>query len=124
MTTYPYRWVIADGYLPEASQGALISHESVCVLNLEAVDAHLELTLYFETAPPQSGYFCLCPSLRCHHIRLDALTNVKGQSIPRGRPYAIVVSSDVDLIVQHTRLDSSQPALALMTTMAHPLPSP
>jgi hypothetical protein len=33
-------------------------------------------------------------------------------------PFALLVESNVPIVVQHTRLDSTQPALALMTTMA------
>jgi len=37
------------------------------------------------------------------------------------KPMALKVESDVAVVVQHTRLDTTQPALALMTTMAFPL---
>ena len=121
MPTATYRWVIADGFLPATSQGDQVSHESVCVLNLSRVTAHLTLTLYYEDAPPQSGFHAQCPAERCHHIRLDRLRDQEGSPVPRGLAYAIVVESDVDVIVQHTRLDTSQQALALMTTMARPL---
>lgn len=116
------RWVIPDGYLPAASQGEQTSHESVCVLNLGESPAHLTLTLYYEDKPPQKGFHAECPGERCHHIRLDQIQDDAGRAIVRGVPYALLVESDVPLIVQHTRLDSSQPALALMTTLAHPLP--
>jgi hypothetical protein len=52
------------------------------------------------------------------HIRLDILKNDQQQSIPLGVPFALKVESDAEIVVQHTRLDSTQPALALMTTMA------
>jgi hypothetical protein len=40
--------------------------------------------------------------------------------IPRGTDFASVIRSDVPIVVQHTRLDSRQPALALMSTIAFP----
>ena len=41
--------------------------------------------------------------------------------IPVAKPMALMVESNVDVVVQHTRLDTTQPALALMTTMGFPL---
>jgi hypothetical protein len=35
-----------------------------------------------------------------------------------GVPFASVITSDVPIVVQHTRLDSRQAELALLTTMA------
>ncbi|WP_414489021.1 sensory rhodopsin transducer [Stenotrophomonas maltophilia] len=40
---------------------------------------------------------------------------------PRGTGFATLVESDQPIIVQHTRLDSRQPANSIMTTIAHPL---
>jgi hypothetical protein len=37
-----------------------------------------------------------------------------------GTPFALKIESSVKVVVQHTRLDTTQPALALMTTMAFP----
>jgi hypothetical protein len=41
--------------------------------------------------------------------------------LPVAKPMALMVESNVEVVVQHTRLDTTQPALALMTTMAYPL---
>lgn len=40
------------------------------------------------------------------------------ESIPRATPYASLIEADMPIVVQHTRLDSRQTALALMTTLA------
>ena len=66
------------------------------------------------------GFEAVCPPERTIHIRLDRLKNRRRQKIPTGVPFALKVTSDRKIVVQHTRLDSSQPALALMTTMAFP----
>jgi hypothetical protein len=113
-------WLIADGYLPSRSTGDLPSHESTCVLNVGGRAARVRLTAYFEDRDPMEGFAVNCPARRTLHIRLDSLTNARGQSIPRDTPFALKVESNVPIVVQHTRLDSSQAALALMTTMAFP----
>jgi hypothetical protein len=114
-------WVIPDGYLPAESTGGLKSHESTCVLNLGTRPATIRLTAYFEDREPLKGLQVTCPARRTVHIRLDALKNPQGQSIPPGTPFALKVRSNAKVVVQHTRLDSTQPALALMTTMAFPI---
>jgi hypothetical protein len=114
-------WVIPDGYLPAESTGGLKSHESTCVLNLGTRPATIRLTAYFEDREPLKGFRVTCPARRTVHIRLDALKNPQGQSIPAGTPFALKVRSNAKVVVQHTRLDSTQPALALMTTMAFPI---
>jgi hypothetical protein len=41
--------------------------------------------------------------------------------VPVGTPYAIKVESNIPVVVQHTRLNTTQEAIALMTTMVYPL---
>ncbi len=113
-------WIIPDCFLPSRSTGDLKSHESTCVLNLSARPAVVNLVAYFEDREPMEGFEVACPPQRTVHIRLDSLTNSRQQSIPAGVPFALKVASSVRIVVQHTRLDSTQPALALMTTMAFP----
>jgi hypothetical protein len=43
--------------------------------------------------------------------------------VPLDTDYASVFSSDVPIVVQHTRLDSRQAENALLSTMAFPIPS-
>lgn len=111
-------WLIPDAFLPALSSGALESHESTCVLNVGARSADITLCAYFEDRDPLDGFRAVCPARRTVHIRLNALRNPRGEAIPVGVPFALEVRSSMPVVVQHTRLDSSQPALALMTTMA------
>jgi len=113
-------WLISDGYLPAKSTGDLPSHESTCVLNVGKKPAQVRLTAYFETRAPMKGFEVVCPPERTIHIRLDRLKSRQREQIPAGVPFALKVTSDRKIVVQHTRLDSSQAALALMTTMAFP----
>ncbi|MDQ0189088.1 hypothetical protein JI721_10735 [Alicyclobacillus cycloheptanicus] len=114
-----HRWVIPDGYLPAKSTGDQTSHETVSVLNLTTKEALLRITIYFEDRDPITGLQVRCGGERTRHIRLDEISTADGETIPRGVPYAIVMDSDVPVIVQHSRLDTSQEALALFTTMAY-----
>ncbi|WP_135466468.1 sensory rhodopsin transducer [Crenalkalicoccus roseus] len=114
-------WAIAEGYIPGQSTGegpALESHETLCVLNPNERDASIELTLYFTDREPVGPYRLSVPARRTRHFRFNELKDPA--PVPRDTDYASLLRSDLPVIVQHTRLDSRQPALALMTTMAFP----
>ncbi len=114
-------WLIADSYLPPQSTGDMPSHESVCVLNLNRRPAKVKITAYFEDREPLTGLEAECPAQRTVHVRMERIKSRSGESLPVAKPMALMVESNVEVIVQHTRLDTTQPALALMTTMAFPL---
>jgi hypothetical protein len=114
-------WLIADSYLPPQSTGDMPSHESVCVLNLTRRPAKVKITAYFEDREPLTGLEAECPAQRTVHVRMEKIKSRSGESLPVAKPMALMVESNLEVIVQHTRLDTTQPALALMTTMAFPL---
>ena len=108
---------IPDCYWPETDNGSYVSHEAICALNTNTAPATLKLTLYFEDRPKMGGFLVEIPAERTLHIRLDKLKNADGESIPRGVPYAVMIEADQELSLQYSRLDTTQPELALMTTM-------
>lgn len=57
------------------------------------------------------------PARRTLHLRFNDLEQT--ERIPRDTAYASVIESDVPIVVQHTRLDSRQAALALRSTIAY-----
>ncbi|MGB3680901.1 MAG: sensory rhodopsin transducer [Rubrobacteraceae bacterium] len=114
-------WIIPDGFLPEESSGTQESHEAICILNTSGEEAQLRVSFYFEDRDPIKDVQVTVPSERTRHVRLDLPEHLDGVSIPRGVPYALRVESSVPVTVQHSRMDTSQAALTLMTTMAHPV---
>jgi len=115
------RWVIADGYLPEWSQGPapeFASHEAACILNSGADPAAVRLTVFFEEREPVEYALAVAPR-RTLHQRLGDLR--EPEPIPPGLGYSYVIESDVPVVVQHTRLDSRQAANAVTSTIAYPV---
>jgi hypothetical protein len=112
-------WYIPDGFYPETSSGGLTSHEAICVLNPGPHDARVQITLYFEDRDKMDGFSAACPAERTHHIRMDRLTDRDGRGVPQGVPYAMMVTSNVPVVVQYSRMDTTQAAMALMTTIAY-----
>lgn len=115
-------WYIPDGYIPPESSGTLTSHESICVLNVNEAAAHLQITAFFEDRDPIERISVTVDGRRTKHIRTASLERA-GEKIPVGVPYALEVESDIPIVVQYSRLDSTQPANALMTTVAFPVPA-
>jgi hypothetical protein len=114
-------WVIAEGYIPGDSTGegrAFESHETACVLNVNDEDAHVSVTLYFTDRDPVGPYEFTVGARRTLHQRFNDLT--EPEPVPRDTSYASVIVSDVPVVVQHTRLDSRQAELALLSTVAWP----
>jgi hypothetical protein len=114
------RWGIAEGYIPsESTSGgrALKSHETACLLNVGDADAHVEITLFFKNREPAGPYRVTVGARRTLHLRFNDLDNP--EPVPRDTDYASVIESDVPIVVQHTRLDSRQSELALLTTIAY-----
>jgi len=112
-------WSISEGYIPPSGkQGdrALESHETACLLNAGDAEAHVSVTIYFTDREPAGPYRVTVPPRRTLHLRFNDLTDP--EPVPRGTDYASVIASDVPIVVQHTRLDSRDPSIALLSTIA------
>ncbi|MDY6812176.1 MAG: sensory rhodopsin transducer [Pseudomonadota bacterium] len=113
-------WVIAEGYIPPSSHGKapqLTSHETACLLNTTEQPAQVEITLYFADREPVGPYRVTVPARRTRHVRFNDLDDPA--PVPRDTDFASVIRADVPIVVQHSRLDSRQSELALMTTLAY-----
>ena len=115
------RWAIAEGYIPpggtHADDPRFLSHETACLLNTNAQDAQVVITIYFKDREPVGPYRVTVPARRTLHLRFNDLKDP--EPIPRDTDYSSVIESDVPIVVQHTRLDSRQAALALLSTIAY-----
>lgn len=104
-------------YWPEiTTPGHYVSHEAICVLNTGDVDADIKVTFYFEKDEPVVTEGLYCKARRTNHIRMDMLA-----AVPMGVPYAALVESSVPVVVQYSRLDTTQANNGLITTIAYPV---
>ena len=112
-------WAIPEGYIPSKSVSedrTLVSHETVCVLNTTNRDAEVAITLFFKDRDPVGPYSLKVPAQRTPHLRFNDLTDP--EPVPRDTDYASIIESTVPIVVQHTRLDSRHPSIALLSTIA------
>ena len=110
-------WLVPDTYLNSVSKNENLSHEAICVINTSDVDAEIKMTLFFEDREARTDFSSFCPAMKTHHIRMDKLRNANGEQIPRDTPYAVLLESNTPIV--YSRLDTSAPEMALMTTIAY-----
>lgn len=113
-------WIVPDGWMPPHGDGLVLGHEAICLLNRGDRDADVTLTFYYEDAEPDRVSGLGCAAQRTRHIRLDRPEELAGYELAAERPYALAIESDVPITVQHTRVDTRQTALTLMSVMALP----
>lgn len=107
-------WVFADGYLPEKPQpaGGLEPHEALMILNTGSAPAHVKLDFYFDDKDPVKDIPVEVASERVICLRLDHPEEIGGVHLQPLSQYALRVRSDVNVVVQFGRLDTTQPNLA------------
>jgi hypothetical protein len=115
-------WAIAEGYIPGRSVSqdpALVSHEACCILNAGDSSTAVELWLYFEDREPAGPYSFEVGARRTLHLRFNDLSDP--EPVPRDTAYATLIKASEPIVVQHTRLDSRDPHIALLSTIAFPV---
>jgi hypothetical protein len=112
-------WAIAEGFIPSggiSGDRKLVPHETACILNPGDAAAHITITLYFADREPAGPYRIEVPARRTLHLRFNDLRDP--EPVPLDTDYASVIQSNVPIVVQHTRLDSRDPRIALLSTIA------
>ena len=113
-------WAIAEGYIPPDDTDRppeFVSHETACLLNTSDQEAQVQIMLYFSDREPVGPYHITVAPRRTKHVRFNDLQ--KPEPVPRGTEYASTITSNVPIVVQHTRLDSRRTDVALLSTIAY-----
>ncbi|MBN2641852.1 MAG: hypothetical protein JXR78_09375 [Victivallales bacterium] len=111
-------WYFPDGYLPEKeNSGKMEGHEALMLLNTNETDANILLDFYFEDKPPEKNISIKVQAERICCIRLDHADEIGGLVIPPLVQYSIRVRSDVNIIAQFGRLDTTQTNMAYYGSM-------
>lgn len=113
------QWFVPDAFLPAESSGGFTSHEAACLLNAGDHEAQVRFTFFFEDRDPIGPIDLKLEPRRTWHVRLDDPSSLGGVELPRGVPYAYALESDVPIVLQHSRLDTSAGGYTLFTTIAY-----
>ena len=115
-------WVIPGGRIPLQTTGPepeSTSRDELSLLNTGDAEARIELKIYYADREPIGPYRLVVAARRVRCVRFNDL--IDPEALPLGVDYAAVIASDVPIVVQFTRVDSSQTALALLGVMAYPV---
>jgi len=115
-------WAVPGGRIPLQSTGhepEFTSHDLLCLLNTGDRDARIEIMIFYEDRDPIGPYPLKVPARRTRHVRFNDL--IDPEAMPLDTNYGSVIESDVPVVVQFTRLDSSRKENAGMSTMAFPV---
>jgi hypothetical protein len=106
-------WAIAGGHIPLASTGvepAFTSRDELVVLNSGDKDAQITLTIYYADREPVPGYHLTVGARRVRRVRMNDL--IDPEALPLGQDYGVVLVSEVPVVVEMVRVDTSQAALS------------
>lgn len=106
-------WYFADGYLPEKLGNSQIeAHEALMLLNTGDSYAEVKIDIYFEDKPPVKDIEANIDPERIKTLRMDNPADIGGLEIPPLTQYSIRVRSNVNIIAQFGRLDTTQNNMA------------
>ena len=106
-------WYFPDGYLPEkVSNGSMEAHEALMLLNTHETPAEVRIDFYFEDKPPVTDVAVTVAPGRVKCLRLDRSEEFGGPAIPPLTQYALRVRSNINIVAQFGRLDTTQPSMA------------
>ena len=115
------QWYIVDGYRPSPQpdpNAVYEGHESIMILNTNAQDAHMLISVYFEDREPVENIPFTVPAKRIKCFKSDDSTVFGDLKIGVGVQYSLSITSDIGIIVQYGRLDVQQTNMAYMALMA------
>lgn len=115
-------WIIPGGHIPLHSTGhepACTSHDKVSLLNTNLHEAKVHITIYYSDEEPIGPYICSVASQRVRKIRINDL--IDPLPVFLDRPYALVIQSELPIVIQFSRQSTEQQNQAFAGSMAFAL---
>jgi hypothetical protein len=106
-------WYFPDGYLPEkTNNGAMEAHEALMLFNVNEKEAEVLIDIYFSDRDPVKDIAVKVGAERIKTLRLDDPNDIGGLEIPPLTQYSIRVRSNINIVAQFGRLDTTQDNMA------------
>ncbi|MBB6730872.1 sensory rhodopsin transducer [Cohnella zeiphila] len=122
MTGGKKTWYIADGWIPRRGieeHANYVGHEAVIILNTQSQNARIYMDIYFEEKEPWENIEITVPAKKVRCLRMDNPADIGNQCLQRHEQYALRLRSDVPVIVQFGRMDTTQSNLAYIGVMGY-----
>ena len=106
-------WYFPDGYLPEKnSNGKMEAHEALMLLNVNKQEAVVMIDIYFSDRNSVKDISVKVGAERIKTLRLDDPADINDLKIPSLTQYSIRVRSNINIVAQFGRLDTTQDNMA------------
>ena len=115
-------WYIVDGWIPGKGveeHANYVGHEAVVILNTQQQDANVRMDIYFEDKDPWENIELTVPAKRVRCLRMDNPADTGNKSLQRYEQYSLRLRSDVPIVVQFGRMDTTQSNLAYIGVMGY-----
>jgi hypothetical protein len=106
-------WAFSAGHIALQSTGKepeFTSHDKIAVLNTSGKDAEINIVIFYDDSDPVKDYTITIKARRIRKIRFNDL--IDPLPVPLDKHFAFVISSDANVIVQFSRMDTSSGQLA------------
>lgn len=98
------------------NEPAFSSRDELCLLNTSSRPAKIFIMVYHEAKPPTGPYKIELKEKCVRHVRFNDL--VDPLPISLDTDFAVVVTADIPIVVQFTRMDTSQKMMAGFSIIA------
>jgi len=106
-------WYFPDGYLPEKTAGGKMeAHEALMLFNTSSKEANVLIDVYFSDRAPVKDIAVKVAPERVIALRLDHPEDFSGVKIPLLTQYALRIRSNINIVAQFGRLDTTQANMA------------
>ena len=113
-------WYFPDGYLPEKNLiGEMDAHEAMMFFNTSSENIEVKIDIYFSDQPPVKDIVVKVGSESVKTIRMDHPEDIANLTIPPLVQYAVRVRSEIPIVVQFGRLDTTQNNMAYYGSMGY-----
>lgn len=115
-------WAFSSGRIPFHSNGEepeFVSHDKVAILNTNNQDAEIEIFVFYEDESPVSFKEIKVEPQRLKKIRFNDLIDPTAMKLERN--YSCFIQSNINVVIQFSRLNTGIAENAEMSTMAFPV---
>ena len=121
-----YEWIVPDGFVASSTKeekaNHWFSHEAICALNVSDREAEFFVDVYYIDREPLIGCRYFVGAKRTSRVIVGDEYSIPGSQsleVPLNTPFSIRITSEANLDIQYTRVDTRAANNALMSSIIH-----